>query len=225
MNWTNLVGLAAVKTDFLVKHLLSYIILDFFVDETNQGNPVDLGVFGHESIGKGIKFQTFTAGSFTLDEKIGNFNFFFDQLNQVGGKFFRFNGDFRFTIRGKLLNGLVNSFDMFLAKFQTGENVFFGDFLGAGFDHGNGAGSAGNDQIKTAGFFFFFGGINQIFTSGGQTDANGTDRTTPREVADGQSGRGADEPQDFRFVHPINGKRRNDDLDLVKVVTGKQRAN
>ena len=181
-------------------------------------------MFGHESIGEGIKFQTFTARSFTLGEKIGNVDFFFDQLNQVGGKFLRFDDRFGFTVGGKFFDHLNDGFEMFLTEFQTGKNFFFGNLIGAGFDHGDGAGAAGNDQVETTSFFFFFGGINQIFTSGGQTEANGTDRTTPGEVADGQSGRGADEPQDFRFVHPINREWTNDNLDLIKVIAGKQRA-
>jgi hypothetical protein len=114
------------------------------------------------------------------------------------------------------LHGLVAFFDCF-------EHLDLGQLLGAGLDHHHGFFGAGHDQVKAAVFHQPHDRVDhQHAVDVAHLDRG--DRAGERDVRKRQGGGCADDRQRARIVDHVGRQGRDDDLHVVGVAFGEQRA-
>ncbi len=95
--------------------------------------------------------------------------------------------------------------------------------LGARLDHHDRVARAGDDQVELRVGELAVGRVDDELAVD-PTDADGTDRTRERDLADGQGGRGRDRAEHIRLILLVGREDRDDQLDVVLVALGEERA-
>ena len=95
--------------------------------------------------------------------------------------------------------------------------------LGARLDHHDRVARAGDDQVELRVGELAVGRVDDELAAD-PTDADGADRARERDLADGQRGRGRDRAEDVRLVLLVGREDRDDQLDVVLVALGEERA-
>ena len=109
-----------------------------------------------------------------------------------------------------------------LTELQRGVEVRFGDFLGRAFIHHHVRLVADIDQVQIALEHLAVRGVGDELAADAP-DANRPDRAGPRDVAEHQRRRGADDRQHIRVVLAIGAQHDALDLDFVIHALGKER--
>ena len=97
------------------------------------------------------------------------------------------------------------------------------EFLGFGLDHQHGVGGAGDDQIELRFRHLVDMRVEDVFAVD-VADAGAADRAHEGNAGERQGGRGGDDRQDVRIVLEIVLDDGDDDLGVVLVAVGKERA-
>ena len=122
----------------------------------------------------------------------------------------------QFLLRG---NRRLNRF---LAELKRGVEVRVGDFLGGAFVHHHVRLVADIDQVQVAFEHLGVGGVGDELAADAP-DPGRADRAGPRDVAEHQRRRGADQRQHIRVVLAIGAQHDALDLDFVIPALGKER--
>ena len=130
---------------------------------------------------------------------------------------------FRLELAVKLLNGRDNLLNLRVAKFESVNNGFFGNFQRAGFDHDDGFFRAGNDDIQQALLLLSNGRVGDELAIE-QTNANAGDGLLKRQIRGIASRRCAGNRDDIGIIVAIGGKHHADNLGFIAPSFGEQRA-
>ena len=98
-----------------------------------------------------------------------------------------------------------------------------GQELGARLDHHDRVPGAGDDEVELRLFELAVGRVDDELAADA-TDANRTDRARERDLADRQRSRRGDRAEDVGLVLLVGRKDGDDDLDIVLVALGEERA-
>src|SRR5208337_5625665 len=95
----------------------------------------------------------------------------------------------------ELLDAAHDLLDLLVAKLESFDDLFFGDFKGARFDHDDAVFGAGDDNVELAGLLLGNGGVgNELAIK--EADANGGDGVGEGQIgaisSRGSSGHGDD---------------------------------
>ena len=112
----------------------------------------------------------------------------------------------------------------FLAELERGIKVSLGDFLGCAFEHHDVLFVADIDEVEVAFSAFVVIGVGDELAIDA-SDANRAQRTAPRNVADHQRCRCADDAENVRIVLAVRAEQDGLDLDFVIPALGEERAN
>ena len=98
-----------------------------------------------------------------------------------------------------------------------------GDLLGAGLDHDDRVGGAGDHEVHVGLVLELLeGGVHDQLAVDA-ADVHGADGAAERDVADGERRGGAERREDVVGRLEVDGQRRGDDVDLVHEALGEQR--
>ena len=123
----------------------------------------------------------------------------------------------------QLVNGVDGDLALVVAKHHGAQHHVFGQLVGFGFDHQNGAFSAGNDQIQRAALARGGAGVQHVFAVN-ITHAGRADGAVERNAADRQRRAHADHGGDVGIDLGVQRQRVDDDVHFVEEAVGKQRA-
>ena len=124
---------------------------------------------------------------------------------------------------GEFFLNFNNGLDGVLGEGEGCFELFFGEFTGAAFDHERFGFGADVNEVEIALGIFVMGGVGDKF-SGDASDADGGDRTSPRNIRDHEGGRGAVEGKDIGIILAVGAEEDGDDLGVVVVAFGKEGA-
>ena len=112
--------------------------------------------------------------------------------------------------------------DLLVGDLERLEHRLLVDLLGAGLDHRDGLGGAGDDQVELRLLGLLQGRVDDELVAH-QADAHGADRAGEGHLREHQRGGRAVEGEDVERVDLVHRQDRRDDLGLVAVALGPQR--
>ena len=110
-----------------------------------------------------------------------------------------------------------------MAEHDGAEHDVLVEFLGFGLDHQHGVGGAGDDQVELGFRHLVDMRVEHVFAVD-VADAGAADRAHEGHARQRQRGRGGDDRQDVRIVLEVVLDDGDDDLRVVLVAVGKERA-
>ena len=230
----NRAGVAAVDAGLAVENLRAHELgFEFkenavhFVHVRGLGAG-DFGVGGKLCLDGFVNFAKFVIAGLLRADRIG--------LLEAGVGDFDDAGDERFIAGGRLPipGGLAGFGDEVVDRFNRDlhfamaehdgvEHRLFGQHVGFGFNHENGAFRAGDDEVEARVLEFFRRGIeNELVVD--VAHAAGADRAAEGDAGDGERRRGADHRGDVRIDHRIGRENVNDDLHFIEEAVREKRA-
>ena len=225
------VEVAAVQTlgvveDEAADRFLLDVILGIFDDELGHLVGAELGDelltdFGEDRVDGGL------AGQLLLGEE-GRDDAITRQRLGGGENLFRNDGH-RDGALG--LAGLGSQFFLSgdqglaggLGEFQGGDEIGLCDFVGGTFVHDHVGLVADIDEVEVGLGLLFVGGVHHELT-GDAGDADGAERAIPRDVGNGQCGRGSEDGEDVGVVLAVGREQQRLDLNFIVPALGEERA-
>ena len=129
----------------------------------------------------------------------------------------------------ELLLLLAERADGLLGKLERTDHVLLGDLIGAALDHGDVLLGTGNGEVEVGGLGLLEGRVDDVIDEtvlgDGTCDAHAGDRALDGHAAHHESSRSAHDGDDVRLVYLVDGKRGDDDVDIVAHAVGEARAN
>lgn len=122
---------------------------------------------------------------------------------------------------GEFFLNFDDGLDGVLGEGEGGFELFFREFAGASFDHERFGFGANVNEVEIALGIFVMGRVSNEL-AGNARDADGGDRTSPRNIADHEGGRGAVEGKDIGIILAVGAEEDGDDLGVVVVAFGKE---
>ena len=123
----------------------------------------------------------------------------------------------------ELFNSGDDRLDGSLAELEGLDEALFRDLVSRTFDHEHLGLGADIDQVEGAGEHLFNLWVgDELAIDLGNTHR--ADRSIPRNVGDGESGRTAVEHEDVRLVDLVTREQQTDELNLVEEAIGEERA-
>ena len=113
--------------------------------------------------------------------------------------------------------------DLLVGQLEGLDDDALGDLLGAGLDHDDGVGGAGDDEVHVGLVLELLEGRVHDQLPVDATDVDGAHGAAERDVADGERRGGAERREDVVGRLEVDGQRRGDDVDLVHEALGEQR--
>ena len=125
--------------------------------------------------------------------------------------------------RGEFFLDLDDGLDCLLGEFEGSFEISLRKFFGAAFDHEGFVFGSDIDEIEVAFGVFVMGRVGDKLSihSG---DANGTDGSGPWDIGDHEGGGGAVHRKNIRIVLPVGTEKDGNDLCIVEIPLGEQRA-
>ena len=124
---------------------------------------------------------------------------------------------------GEFFLNFDDGLDGVLSEGKGGLELFFGQFAGTSFDHEGFGFGADVHEVEIALSIFVMSRVSDKF-AGNASDADGGDGAGPRDIGDHEGGGGAIEGKDIGIVLTIGAEKNGDDLGVVVVAFGKERA-
>ncbi len=124
---------------------------------------------------------------------------------------------------GQILLRLDKRLAAFVAEFERGHKVRLGNLLGRAFEHDHVGRVADVDEVQVALAHLAVGGVGDELAVDA-ADAQRAQRAVPRNIADGQRGRSADDGQDVGIVFAIGAQENALHLDFVEPAFGEEGA-
>ena len=121
---------------------------------------------------------------------------------------------------GEFFLNFDDGLDGVLSEGEGGFELFFGEFASAAFDHERFGFGADVNEVEIALGIFVMGGVGDKF-SGDASDADGGDRTSPRNIGDHEGGRCAVEGKDIGIILAVGAEENGVDWGVVVVAFGK----
>ena len=122
---------------------------------------------------------------------------------------------------GEFFLNFDDGLDGVLSEGEGGFELLFGEFAGAAFDHERFGFGADVNEVEIALGIFVMGRVSDEL-AGNPSDADGGDRTSPRNIGDHEGGRGAVEGEDIGIILAVGAEEDGDDLGVVVVAFGKE---
>ncbi len=119
---------------------------------------------------------------------------------------------------------LDEALDGIVARADGGDHGLFGQLLGARFDHHDGIGGGGDDQVELAVHELRLGRIDDDLIVN-VAHAHGTYRPHEGDRRNGERGGGGGDADDVWVVLQVGGEHGDDDLYVVAIALGEERAN
>ena len=110
-----------------------------------------------------------------------------------------------------------------MAEHDGAEHQILAEFLGFGLDHQHGVGGAGDDQVELGFLHLVDMRVEHVFAVD-VADAGAADRAHEGDAGQRQGRRGGDDRQDVRIVFEVVLDDGDDDLRVVLVAIGEERA-
>src|SRR5215472_7682150 len=127
------------------------------------------------------------------------------------------------ALLGQIDDGADHRLELLEAIGDGAQHDLFGELLGLRFDHQHALGRAGHDEVERRFRQLLLQRVQDILPID-IADAGGADGAEEGNAGDGQRRRGTDHGDDVRIVLQVMAQHRADDLGLVAVAGGEERA-
>ncbi len=225
----NVLGAAAVRPDPLLENLRADVLLQLFLEEAGDlfgALRILRAELGDQLLlhgGKrGLARGLIGVVDGRLEARLDEFGDGFGQLLVFRGRDELALG--LASLRGQLTLHLDQLLDGLVALADRLDHRLFGQLLGAGLDHHHRLGGASHGEVEQAVLQLRLSRIDDD-AAVNVADAHAADRAGEGNVGDGERRRGAQDAEDIGIVLHVCGEHGDDDLDIVAIALGEERAN